>query len=64
MRQLGLRLRALREAKHLSQEVVAKRARISREYLSRLEAGRYDPTLGVLQRLAKALDVKVRALVA
>ena len=46
----------------MKQDAVAKKARITREYLSRLEAGRYDPTVGVLQRLAKALKVTVTEL--
>jgi len=58
-----MKLKALREAKQLSQKAVAKKARISREYLNRLEAGRYDPTLGVLQRLARALGVDLRELI-
>ena len=37
-------------------------ARISRQYMNKLEAGRYDPTVGVVQRLAKALGVPVTAL--
>ena len=41
---------------------LAKQARITREYVNKLEAGRYDPTVGVLQRLAKALRVKVTEL--
>jgi len=42
---------------------ISSQARITREYVSRLEAGRYDPTVGgVLQRLAKALKVKVAEL--
>jgi transcriptional regulator with XRE-family HTH domain len=61
-RQLGMRLKKLREARGMSQDAVAKKAEITREYLSRLEAGRYDPTVGVLQRLAKALKVKVTEL--
>jgi transcriptional regulator with XRE-family HTH domain len=36
--------------------------KITREYVNKLEAGRYDPTVGVLQRLAKALGVPVTAL--
>jgi len=41
---------------------ISSQARITREYVGRLEAGRYDPTVGVLQRLAKALKVKVAEL--
>jgi transcriptional regulator with XRE-family HTH domain len=56
-KQIGRRLKALREAAGLSQATVAHAARISREYLARLEAGQHDPTVGTLQRLAKALNV-------
>ena len=39
-----------------------RRARVSRAYVFRLEAGGSDPTVGVLQRLAKTLGVPVTAL--
>jgi transcriptional regulator with XRE-family HTH domain len=42
--------------------VVAKKARITRQYLYKLETGKADPTVAVLQRLAKALGVPVTAL--
>ena len=35
---------------------------MSREYIRKLEAGGYDPTVGTLQRLAKALGVPVTEL--
>ena len=57
-----MKLKRVREAKGLSQAALAQRARITREYVNKLEAGRYDPTVGVLQRLAKALGVPVTAL--
>jgi transcriptional regulator with XRE-family HTH domain len=60
-RQIGMRLKTIRETKGMSQAKLAKRAKITREYVNRLEAGRYDPTVGVLQRLAKALGVPVTA---
>jgi transcriptional regulator with XRE-family HTH domain len=62
VRQLGMKLKRVREARGMSQNAIAKKARITREYLSRLESGRYDPTVGVLQRLAKALGVPVTEL--
>ena len=52
----------MRESKGLSQATLAQRAKITREYVNKLEAGRYDPTVGVLQRLAKALGVPVTVL--
>jgi transcriptional regulator with XRE-family HTH domain len=56
-RQLGRRLKARRETMGLSLATVARRARLTRQYLGRLEAGQHDPTVGVLARLAKALNV-------
>ena len=53
---------SLREDRGLSQTTLAAKAGISREYLWRLETGRQDPTLGTLERLAKALKVKVTEL--
>ena len=44
-------------------QVLARKARITREYVNKLEAGRYDPTISVVQRLAKALKVSVAELV-
>lgn len=48
----------------MSQATLANKARISREHLSRLEGGRYDPSVGVVQRLAKALGVSLTELLA
>ena len=47
----------------MSRAHLAERAGISREYVRNLEAGRYDPTVGVLQKIAKALGVKLEDLV-
>lgn len=62
--QMGRRLKQLREARDFRRQELAERADISREYLRRLEAGRQDPdpTVGTLQRLAKALGVKITEL--
>jgi len=62
--QFGRRLKALREARGVSQAALAERAGLTREYVNKLEAGKYDPTLGTLGRLAKALGVTERALLA
>jgi transcriptional regulator with XRE-family HTH domain len=55
-------LKRLRQAKGLSQDALARKASITREYVNKLEAGRYDPTIGVLKRIAKALGVEVTQL--
>lgn len=57
-----MRLRRIRRAKGLTQDAVAKKARISRTYMTNLEAGKYDPTVGVARRIARALGVKVSEL--
>jgi transcriptional regulator with XRE-family HTH domain len=47
----------------MKQEDLAKRAKVSRGYLAALEAGhKKNPSLAVLQRLAKALGVPVTEL--
>lgn len=56
------RLKVLRGRHGLTQTELARRAGISRGYLSRLEIARQDPTLSVLEKLAKALGVKVARL--
>lgn len=54
-------LRTLRLSKRLTQEQLARRAKIARGYLAGLEAGhRENPSLPVLRRLARALGVPVR----
>jgi transcriptional regulator with XRE-family HTH domain len=57
-----MRLKNIREGKGMSQYALAERARVSREYVRKLEAGRSDPTVGMLTKLAKALGVKVTRL--
>jgi transcriptional regulator with XRE-family HTH domain len=48
-------IRRLRVARELSQEVLAVDAGIDRTYVSRLERGLADPTVAVLEKLARAL---------
>ena len=62
-RGLGTVLRTLREEKGLTQDKVAKLAKVAKPYLSQLENGaRKNPSLPVLKRLARALGVPVTAL--
>ena len=62
-KRIGRVLQAKRETKGLTQESLAKRAKVARSYLAKLEAGHSkNPSLAVLQRLAKALGVPVAAL--
>ena len=59
----AMKLKRLREARGLTQEVLARKAGVSRAYLARLEMGRHDPPLSRVRKLAKALRVKARELV-
>ena len=58
-----MKLKTLRAKRGLTQKQLAERAGISHGYLARLETARQDPSLTVLEKLAEALSVKVRALV-
>ena len=56
---MGRTLKKLRTAKGLSQAALAERVDLSREYINKIEAGKYDPPLSTINALAKALGVKV-----
>lgn len=59
---LGRNVRKLREAKGWSQEDYADRAGIHRTYVSDIERGRRNPTVTVVEKLAKPLGVTPGAL--
>ena len=59
---MATRLKALREQRGLTQEQLSERSDVGRSHLARLETARQDPTLGTLEKLAKALKVKVTEL--
>lgn len=54
---VAVRLREIRNARHLSQRQLAARLDVPRTYISKIENGRAMPTLSSLQRLAGALGV-------
>ena len=59
-RRLATVIRELREQRNLTQEELAKRAKVTRSHLSLLEAGhRKNPSLDILKRLARTLGVPV-----
>ena len=59
---LGARIRRNRESAGLTQEQLAKQARIGRVTLTRLENGEQTPRFATLSSIAQALDVPVNAL--
>lgn len=61
---MGAKIRQLRKAKGMSQADLAARARLTRVYVTRLEAGQQDPSLSTINALARALGVLVTELLA
>ena len=59
---LGRNLRRLREAKGWSQEAFADEAGIHRTYVSDIERGARNPTITVVEKLAKPFGVTAAAL--
>ncbi len=55
---LGGRLQELRNNADLTQEEVARKARLDWKYLAAIENGRKSPSLAVLARLMQALGVE------
>jgi transcriptional regulator with XRE-family HTH domain len=62
-KRLGMRLKQLRATNDLNQTNLAKKVGVTQAYIAMLEKGQQNPTLDVLQRLAKALKVTVAELV-
>ena len=61
---LQAKRRALRVARGLSQEALAVDAEIERSYMSRIERGLENPSVAVLERIAKALRAEITELFA
>jgi transcriptional regulator with XRE-family HTH domain len=62
--QFGTVLRRRREAAGLSQEALAARAKLHRNYVGLLERGQRMPTILVVQQLATALGTTMSKLLA
>lgn len=54
---VGLNVQRARRSRGLSQEELAARANIHQTYLSGVESGKRNPTIIVLDRVAKALEI-------
>jgi XRE family transcriptional regulator, master regulator for biofilm formation len=63
LQELGRVIKALREQKGLTQEELAKKAKLTKPYISQLESGaRGNPSVSAVKNLAKALRVPVQTL--
>ena len=60
---LGKTIRILREAKGLTLTELVRKAKISKPFLSLIENGHREPSLGVIRRIARVLDIPSEALV-
>jgi transcriptional regulator with XRE-family HTH domain len=56
--EVGKQIRALRQARGLSQGDIEKSSGLLRSYISRVEGGYTAPSLGTLEKFAKALGVE------
>ncbi len=61
-KQLGARIRYLRTQKNMTIEDLALEAEINRNYLCDLERGTRNPTVVVLNKIAKALEINLSTL--
>jgi transcriptional regulator with XRE-family HTH domain len=56
---VGTNLQKLRRDRGVTQEELAHKAEIHQTYLSGVESGKRNPSIGVLERIAKGLGVDV-----
>ena len=61
-KQLGMRIKYLRSQKKWSQEDLALEAEVNKNYLSDLERGSRNPTVKILEKIARALDISLEEL--
>ena len=59
---LGEKIKLLRKGKKISQEELANMLKINRNYLSRIETGKYEPTSSVLKNIAKIFNIDLNSL--
>ena len=61
-KQLGMRIRYLREQKKMTLEDLSFESEVNKNYLSDLERGNRNPTVKVLSRIAEALGISLEEL--
>lgn len=60
---IGQRIRELRESKRISQQNLAAICNFEKANLSRIEAGRTNPTISTLYKISQALETTLSELV-
>ena len=61
-KKLGMTLKTLRKKRGMTQAELAEKADVHRIYIAQIEAQTKTPSLAALERIAKALKVKVARL--
>jgi transcriptional regulator with XRE-family HTH domain len=61
-RELGKRIRQVRTKRGLTQEELAHRAELDYSYINQIENGRRNPSVHAIDRIARALGVRVKDL--
>ena len=59
---LGEKIKYLRKSKGISQEDLAIMLKINRNYLSRIETGKSEPTSGILKNIAQIFSIDLNSL--
>jgi ribosome-binding protein aMBF1 (putative translation factor) len=59
---IGKHIQKIRELKGISQQDLAAKCNFEKSNMSRLEAGRVNPTLSTLEKVANALEVSLAEL--
>jgi len=62
-KQIGKRIRQLREQKNISQQELAVLCDFEKSSMSRIEAGRTNPTIYTLYKISQALAVSVKDII-
>ena len=60
---IGQRIRELRESKGITQQDLAAACNFEKTNMSRIEAGRTNPTLSTLYKISQALEITISELV-
>ena len=60
LKEVGKRIRQRRKALNWTQEQLAAKARINKQYLSRIERGKQQPSLNTLEKIAKAFESELQ----
>lgn len=56
---VGIQIQKIRELKGLSQQDLAAKCNFEKSNMSRLEAGKVNPTLSTLEKVASALEINI-----